>query len=166
MKKFLLLIIPLFLAAICAVLFALSRPAVISNDDELISLARKEITNLADVENIEMSVAGKSTANNRSLFWIITGNEYQMHKYYPVETENLENGEYKFIKIYNGGHERAKDIYFEFFHSGYSFIINNPECKCIIIGDDKIPVTEIPFVYYCPFAPAEYYFLDEQGNHI
>ena len=39
----------------------------------MIAKARKEITNLAEVETIEMTIAGKSTIeNNRHLFWIIS----------------------------------------------------------------------------------------------
>lgn len=35
-----------------------------------------------------------------------------------------------------------------------------------IIGETVVPVTETPFVYYCPFAPNEYYFLDADGNKL
>jgi hypothetical protein len=36
----------------------------------------------------------------------------------------------------------------------------------MVIGDTTMPVTETPFVYYCPFAPNEYYFLDADGNEL
>ncbi len=141
--------------------------SIILGEDGLIAKARVEIKNLAEVETIEMTVAGKSTIDNdRHLFWIITGNEYQAHRYYPLEVIEQESGEYKFVKLYNGGHERGRDIFFEYFGSGYSFVINNPKCKSIVIGETVIPVTETPFVYYCPFAPNEYYFLDEAGNNL
>ena len=45
-------------------------------------------------------------------------------------------------------------------------IINNPKCKSIVIGETIVPVTELPFVYYYPFAPNEYHFLDEDGNEL
>lgn len=135
-------------------------------EEGIIEKARKEIKNLADVDTIEMVVAGKSTINNNHLFWIITGNEHQMHRYYPIEVIEKENGEYEFVKLYNGGHERGQDIYFEFFGSGYSFVINNPKCKSIVIDEKTVSVTEIPFVYYCPIAPNEYCFLDADGNEI
>ena len=139
----------------------------IVGEDGLIAKARKEIKNLAEVDTIEMTIAGKSTIeNNRHLFWIITGNEYQMHSYYPLEVIEIENGVYEFIHLHNGGTLRGQDIFFEYFGSGYSFVINNPKCKSIVIGETIVPVTEIPFVYYHPFAPNEYYFLDADGNKL
>ena len=89
-----------------------------------------------------------------------------MHRYYPLEVIEVESGEYKFVKLYNGGHERGQDIFFEYFGNGYSFVINNSECKSIVIGETVVPVTKIPFVYYCPFVPNEYYFLDANGNEL
>lgn len=155
-----------FIIALVCVLSLVGCSKIVG-DEGLIAKARKEIKNLAEAETIEMVVAGKSTIdNNRHLFWIITGNEYQMHSYYPLEVIEHGTGEYEFVKLYNGGHQRGQDIFFEYFGSGYSFIINNPKCKKIVIGETIVPVTEIPFVYYYPFNPNEYYFLDEDGNEI
>lgn len=36
----------------------------------------------------------------------------------------------------------------------------------LVIGETVVPVTKLPFVYTCPFAPNEYAFLDEEGNQI
>lgn len=167
MKKRILICCSVLLAAICIIGIFGSQSSKIVGEEGLIATARKEIENLAEVETIEMTVAGKSTIdNNRHLFWIVTGNEYQMHRYYPLEVIEVESGEYKFVKLYNGGHERGQDIFFEYFGNGYSFVINKPECKSIVIGETVVPVTKIPFVYYCPFAPNEYYFLDANGNEL
>lgn len=167
MKKRILICVFVLLAAVCIVGVYAVQSAKIVGEEGLIAKARKEIKNLAEAETLEMTVAGKSTIdNNRHLFWIITGNEYQMHSYYPLEVIEVENEKYKFVKLYNGGHERGQDIFFEYFGSGYSFVINNPKCKSIVIGDTTVPVTETPFVYYYPFAPNEYYFLDEDGNEL
>lgn len=167
MKKRMLIVIAALLAVICIfVVFAVQSSKIVGYDG-LIAKARKEIKNLAEVETIEMVVAGKSTINNNNhLFWIITGNEYQMHRYYPLEVIELENGEYKFVRLHNGGTQRGQDIFFDYFGSGYSFVINNPKCKSIMIGETTVPVTEIPFVYYSPFIPREYYFLDGDGNKL
>ena len=167
MKKRILICVFALLAIISLVgVFAVQSSQIVG-EDGLIEKARKEITNLAEVETIEMTIAGKSTTDNdRHLFWIITGNESQMHRYYPLEVIEVKSGEYKFVKLYNGGHERGQDIFFEYFGSGYSFVINNPKCKSIVIGETVVPVAEIPFVYYCPFAPNEYYFLDADGNEL
>ena len=155
------------LIVVCLIGVYAVQSSKIVGDDGLIAKARREIKNLAEVETIEMTIAGKSTIeNNKHLFWIITGNEYQMHRYYPLEVVEIENGEYRFVRLHNGGTQRGQDIFFEYFGSGYSFVINNPKCKSIVIGETIVPVTEIPFVYYYPFVPNEYYFLDAEGNEL
>lgn len=167
MKKRILICLPLLLVAVCLIGVYAVRSSKIVGEDGLIAKARREITNLAEVETIEMTIAGKSTIeNNRHLFWIITGNEYQMHKYYPLEVIEVGDGEYEFVHLHNGGTQRGQDIFFEYFGSGYSFVVNNPKCESIVIGETVVPVTEIPFVYYCPFAPNTYYFLDADGNKL
>ena len=167
MKKRILIYVSLLLAVVCLAGVYAAQSSKIVGYDGLIAKARKEIKNLAEVETIEMTVAGKSTIdNNRHLFWIITGNEYQMHRYYPLEVTEVESGVYKFVRLHNGGTERGQDIFFEYFGSGYSFVVNNPKCKSIVIGETVVPVTETPFVYYYPFAPNEYYFLDADGNRL
>ena len=70
--------VALLLAVICLVGIFIVQSSKIVGEEGLIAKARREIKNLAEVETIEMTVAGKSTIdNNRHLFWIITGNEYQ-----------------------------------------------------------------------------------------
>ena len=167
MKKKMLICISLLLVVTCLWGVYAVQASKIVGEDGLIAKARKEIKNLAEVDTIEMTIAGKSTIeNNRHLFWIITGNEYQAHRYYPLEVIEIESGEYKFVRLHNGGVERGQDIFFKYFESGYSFIINNPKCKSIMLGETVVPVTEIPFVYYCRFVPNEYYFLDADGNKL
>lgn len=166
MEKHILIAVSLLLV-ICLVGVLMVDSYRIVGEEGLIAKARKEIKNLAEVETIEMQIVGKSTRDvNRHLYWIMTGNEYQAHCYYPLEVIEVEKGAYKFVHLHNGGHQRGQDIFFEFFGSGYSFMINNPKCKGIVIGETIIPVTEIPFVYYCPYTPNDYYFVDEDGNRI
>jgi len=167
MKKRILLCISLLLIVVCLIGVYAVQSSKIIGEDGLIAKARKEIKNLAEVETIEMTIAGKSTIeNNKHLFWIITGNEYQSPSYYPLEVIENEKGEYEFVHLHNVAHQRGQDIYFEYFGWGYSFIINNPKCKSIVIGEKVVPVTEIPFVYYHPLPPEEYYFLDADGNKL
>ena len=167
MKKKLLICIPILLIIIFTVCILVAQNSLIIGEEGLIKKARNEIKNLAEVETIEMTIAGKSTIdNNRHMFWIITGNEYQTHRYYPLEVIEVESGKYKFVHLHNFSTPRGQDIFFEYFGRGYSFIVNNPKCKNIVINETVIPVTSIPFVYYCPFAPKNYYFLDENGNKL
>ena len=166
MKKKILIFLTFIIALICIAVYTTQSTRIVGNEG-LIEKARKEINNLADVETIEMNIAGKSTIDqNRHLFWIITGNQYQAHSYYPMEVTEKEAGVYKLVHMHNGGHQRGQDICFEFFGSGYSFLINNPKCKSLVIGETVVPITEIPFVYYYPFDPGEYYFLDADGNEL
>ena len=105
MKKRIMICVSVLLAVICLVGVFAAQSSKIVGENGLIAKARKEIANLAEVETIEMTIAGKSTIeNNRHLFWIITGNEYQMHRYYPLEVIEVENGEYKFVHL-----ERRRD---------------------------------------------------------
>ena len=92
MKKRIMICVFVLLAAVCIVGVYVVQSAKIVGEEGLIAKARKEIKNLAEAETLEMTVAGKSTIdNNRHLFWIITGNEYQMHRYYPLEVIEVEN---------------------------------------------------------------------------
>ena len=165
MKKRILICGAVLLVVACLIGVYAVRSSKITGEAGLIAKARKEIKYLAEVETIEMTIAGKSTIeNNKHLFWIITGNEYQMHRYYPLEVIEVDSEEYKFIRLHHSVVERGQDIFFARFGGGYSFIINNPKCKSIMLGETIVPVTELPFVYYCRFVPNEYYFLDADGN--
>ena len=62
-KKRILIVGSVLLAMMClAVVFAVQSSGIIG-EDGLIEKARKEIKNLADVDTIEMTIAGKSTIN-------------------------------------------------------------------------------------------------------
>ena len=166
MKKRILVCITL-LAVFCLICMTSIQFSKIIGHDGLITKARKEIENLAEVETIEMTIAGKSTVdNNRHLFWIITGNENQTHTYYPLEVIEIDNEIYKFVHLYNCPLQRGQDIFAENFGEGYSFVINNTKCKGIEINGTIVPVTSIPFVYYYPSLLIEYYFLDVDGNKL
>lgn len=167
MKKRILICLSLLLIVAGLIGVYAVQSSKIVGEDGLIEKARKEIKNLAEVDTIEMTIAGKSTIDNdRHLFWVVTGNEYQMHSYYPLEVIEVENGEYKFVRLHHEGTQRGQDIFFECFGNGYSFIVNNPKCKSIVLDEAIVPVTEIPFVYYHHLIPNEYYFLDVDGNKL
>ena len=149
----------------------LIRFAPIVGEEGLIAKARREITNLAEVDSIEMAIAGESTFNHYThLFWFVTGNENQMQRYYPMEFVEKDEETYRFVRKYNGGTKRGQDIYVLEWKGGYSFLINNPDCKTLIIrdydGETSVPVDQTPFVYYHPLLPGEYAFLDRDGNEI
>ena len=62
---------------------------------------------LADIENVEIMIAGSIDIDNRSLVWFVTGNEYQAHSYFPMEFEVSEKdpSQFKFVKAYKAGKE-------------------------------------------------------------
>ena len=142
----------------------------IIGEEGLIAMARQEIKNLADIETIEIKIAGKSSIGSEShLFWFITGNEHQMHRYVPMEFTELGDNEYEFVRKYSA-FERGQDIFAVLWHHSYSFVVNNPDCKSISVwgqrGETKVAVDEIPFVYHYPGLPGEYKFFDKEGNEI
>ena len=150
------------------------RAARIVGEEDLIAKARQEI-NLAEADSIQMVIAGKSAAgHDAQLFWFITGNEYQAQRPHPIEFTALGGDAYKFVKTYHPI-PRGQDIYALLWRDGYSFCVNNPDCKTIRITDNagvtEIPVTEYPFVCYSALPPYdalyfEYLFLDGDGNEI
>jgi len=169
MKKRILICVSVLLIVLSLIGIFVAQSSKIVGEDGLIAKARKEI-NLAEADTIEMVIAGKSTIDrNTHLFWFITGNEYQMNRPHPIEFIELEDDEYKFVKTYNPI-LRGQDIYVLLWHDGYSFCVNNPNCKTIKIDDyagvKEIEVTEYPFIYYNDLLPREYIFLDENGEEI
>ncbi len=169
MKKKILIFITVLLIVSSFIAIFTIRSSKIVGDEGLIAKARKEI-NLAEIDTIEIVIAGKSTINRTDhLFWFITGNEYQKHSYFPIEFTEIGSNEYKFVHRYKAI-ERGQDIYVQMWHDGYSFIVNNPNCKRISIsgyaGETEVTVDQIPFVYYYPGLPSEYSFFDEDGNMI
>lgn len=170
MKKRILIGVSVALAALCFTIAFVARPSKTAGYDGLIAKARREIKNIAEIDAVEIAIAGRSTVNRKNhLFWFITGNEYQMHRYIPMEFTEPEEDEYKFVHKYKGL-QRGQDIFVQEWKGGYSFIVNNPKCKSISIwgykGETQVAVCEIPFVYYYPLLPEEYAFYDKDGNQL
>lgn len=170
MKRRIIICVAVLLAVSCCIIVFAMKSSKIVGYDGVIAKARKEIKNIAEIDTLEMVIAGKSTVDRKNhLFWFITGNQYQMHRYIPMEFTELENNEYKFVHKYNGL-QRGQDIFVQEWKGGYSFIVNNPKCKSISIwgykGETQVTVNEVPFVYYYPLLPGEYAFYDKDGNEV
>ena len=143
-------------------------PKIVGNDG-LIAKAREEI-NIADADTIELTIAGESVVEDRHLIWFISGNQYQAHRYVPMEFVSHGNDEYKFVQAYHSV-ERGADIFVHMWGRGYSFLLNNPKCSSIIMTDSlgnsqTVAIDKLPFVYYCQGFPNEYYFLDKDGKEL
>ena len=158
------------LLVIC-LLFALSGcQKVMNGTDDLIEKAR-EIIPVADAENIEITYAGLIGDDEDALIWFVSGNEYQAHYYLPMECTVVGKDEYTFERVYKPV-ERGLDIVVLEWQGGYSFLVNNPNCKTIRITDNSgiqdiaIEKDVYPFVYYNDLLPSEYLFLDAEGNEI
>lgn len=146
----------------------------LKSEEELIAKAREEIT-VAEADTIEVRLAAKQEKNDRALMWFITGNEYQMHRYFPMVFEIVGEDEYVFEGRHNSL-ERGQDIYVYNWGDGYSFLVNNPKCKKIQITGNvggmgavtevEIGEGEYPFHYYYELLPQDYIFLDAEGNEI
>ena len=173
MKKNKLLILILMLSCIVVLALAGCREKL-KGEEDLIAKAREEIT-VAEADTIEVSLVAKCEKDDRTLMWFITGNEYQMHRYFPMVFENVGEQEYVFEGRHNSG-ERGQDIAVYNWGDGYSFLVNNPKCKKIQItgnigGLGEITEVEIgegeyPFHYYYELLPQDYVFLDAEGNEI
>lgn len=141
-------------------------PKIVGNDG-IIEKAREEI-NISDVDTIELTIAGESIIEDRHLFWFISGNQYQAHRYTPIEFVLLGDDEYKFVKKYQPV-KRAADIFVLMWDYGYSIVVDNPKCNSIIIKNSlgkpqTVTIDKLPFVYYYKGMPSEYSFLDKDGN--
>lgn len=159
----------------CTIAFSLvSCREKLKSTEDLIAKARKEIT-VADADTIEVQLAAKHIKDDKAMMWFITGNEYQMHHYFPMVFDVVGEEEYVFVQSHNAL-ERGEDIVVYGWGNGYSFLVNNPKCKTIQITGNvgglgavtevKIEDGEYPFHYYYELLPQEYVFLDAEGNEI
>lgn len=139
--------------------------------DGLIEKAREEIP-LADIENMDIQIAGTTDVDGRSLVWFVTGNEYQKHSYFPIEFEIVDqkNYKYRFVKIYRA-YDSGQDIA-AYPWKGYTFVINNNQCAKIILtfedgSVDEIEIAgELPTVCSTALIPTSYILVDSNGELI
>lgn len=141
-----------------------------SGTDELIDKARKEIP-IAEADTAELNYAGQYDMEDSTLMWFISGDEYQVHYYLPMECKVEGEYEYSFVRTYEAM-EGATDIAVLNWNRGYCFLINNANCKSIKITDGsgtrEISIEEdgYPYIFYNEEIPIEYLFLDEDGESI
>lgn len=161
----------LITVALCFCLLFSACGSTLHGTDELIEKAREEFS-IADAENMEIRYAGLCGKDDDVLVWFISGNEYQMHRYLPMECEVVGENEYRFTQSFNPM-DRGTDIAVYQWKNGYSFLVNNPDCAMLQIRNDGEVVEEIairedsiPFVYYVNYIPPEYLFLDKDGNEL
>lgn len=142
--------------------------------DGLIEKARKEIP-ISDADNIDIQYAGMCGEGDKAIAWFISGNEYQMHYYLPMEIEtNGKSAEYTFVRTYKPIDDRAEDIAYIHWNDGWAFLINNPDCKSVKFTglneehEEVIQNDAYPYVFYYPsgYSNTEYVFLDSDGNEL
>ncbi len=139
--------------------------------DELIEKARQEIT-VSDSDTVDIKYAGMTKVDNKAIAWFISGNEYQAHYYLPMEIE-VNGDDYKFVRTYKPMTDACSDVAVVNWNRGYAFLINNPNVATVKITLENGEVTEesiqrgdIPCEFYTSYIPAEYTFLDAQGNEV
>ena len=169
MKKGIIILILCLLGLCIAIPAVTVFGGVIEGEEGLIEKAREEIP-VADAENIELVIAGKSVDGDGELYWFKSGNEYQYHRYTPIEFTSLGDDKYRFVKTYHPIN-RGMQICALQWNGGYSFLIDNEKCAYLELTYPEvnpvvelIPVDSVPFVYYSSVMPAEYNFLDAEGN--
>lgn len=153
-------------------LFSLSGCSnTVEGHDGLIEKAREEIP-LADIENMDIQIAGSTDVDGYSLVWFVTGNEYQKHSYFPMEfqIDKEDSYKFKFIKAYMA-YDRGQDIA-AYPWNGYTFVINNMDCvKMVLTYEDgtteEFEITGVlPTVRSTSVVPMSYAFFDSDGNEI
>lgn len=144
--------------------------------DELIEKARQEIP-VSDSDTVDIKYAGMTKVDNekvdnKAIAWFISGNEYQAHYYLPMEIE-VNGDDYKFVRTYKPMTDACSDVAVVNWNRGYAFLINNPNVATVKITLENGEVTEeiiqrddIPCEFYTSYIPAEYTFLDAQGNEV
>lgn len=159
------------LAVLAFVLFLCSCGKTVEGHDGLIEKAREEIP-LADIENMDIAIAGSVDVDGYSLIWFIAGNEYQKQSYFPMEFKIAENqkDKFEFVKAYKA-YDCGQDIA-AYPWNGYVFLVNNDSCRKIVLdyednSREEIDIAgKLPFLYSTDKALKGYYFLDEKGNEI
>ena len=138
---------------------------------DLVDKAREEIP-IADAQTTDLAYGGVQTMGERSLHWFISGKAYQAHYYLPMECESPQEGTYRFVRTYKPV-TCAKDIALARWNEGYSFLVNNPDCAALrLTGQDgemteiSLQGQELPFLYFYEGTPAQYLFLDGQGQEL
>jgi len=138
--------------------------------DALIEKVREEMP-IANEENMEISYAGLVAIEDTALIWFVSGNDYQAHTYLPMECNIVGKDEYTYVRTYKPVN-RGNDIVILEWQGGYSFLINNIDCKTIRIIDDNgthdisIEKETYPFVFHHDMIPHEYYFFDVNGTQL
>lgn len=168
MKK---IICAIFLCMLC--FFITGCEKTYHGTDELIEKARKEIP-ISEADSTEIQYAGMCGIDNKVIAWFISGNEYQAHYYLPMEIEIKGNGaNYSFVRTYKPIDDRAKDVAILNWNFGYAFLINNSQIAKVKITlesgeiiEENIKDKTIPYTFYIDAIPAEYIFLDCEGNEI
>ena len=164
-------IIPGILAFLC-VLGLVGCSKTYDSTDALMEKVRQEIP-LAEADTVEIRYAGMTAEDDAALLWYISGSEYQAHTYFPIECEIIGESEYKFVRSFAIVMEdRCGDVGILQWRRGYSFCINNPDCKTVRLTDDTgahvemIEIDSYPYVFYTRGLPSEYVFLDADGNEL
>ena len=131
---------------------------------ELCDIIRQEADITADEK---INYVGSCAKDGYALLWYISGDDIYNLEYIPAACYFTSENKYIFIQTYKPM-DRGDNIAVLQWHGGYSFLVNNTECKQIKIRNGAeikgIPVTQYPFVYYNDIIPNEYDFLDKDGN--
>lgn len=159
MKKILIIILT-------SVMFLCACERKYSTPDKMIDVIRNE-SHYSVSEADTIYFAGECRKENYALLWYIIGNDPYNLEYVPAECYITMDNEYIFNQIYSPVDKRENISVFQW-HNGYSFLINNPNCKKLVVrrGTDiiELNITQYPFVYYSTLLPDKYDFYDKDGN--
>lgn len=138
--------------------------------DEIIVGAKKNIPILSEVDIDDISIVASYKKGDHYLFWLDVNDKYHDYEYLVAEFAEVKPDKYKFICKYYAI-DRGDDIRALPWEDSYSFLINNEECKTIVINpgydsEERIEISKHPFHYYCGDPVSDYDFFDANGNSL
>lgn len=139
---------------------------------DLDQLAREEFP-VSDKDALQVRSAGATATNGKVLFWYISEFENNTRYYLALECEEVGEDRYRFIQA-RSPITAGADIACVPFESGYSILVNNPDCVCIRYTDsaghtwdEEIPPDSYPYIAYeTEDHTSRIQFLDKDGNEI
>lgn len=131
--------------------------------------AKEYILDKKVMEGTEIFTLDEREYKGKHLLVLMTGNEYQAHRYFFAECEEGVFGP-KIVHV-SEFLNRGTDLRAHLWHNEYIFVVNNEKCKALkliseIGKETYVEVEEIPFVYYYGKMPSVYEFLDAEGEEV
>lgn len=160
-----------FIALAIIVLTVCIKSTMGMTQDQLISEVSEKL-GVDEESGAVLSYAGECTSDQNALLWFVVHNG-SSRSYYAASCKILSNNRYRLIEIQTPS-MYAKDLAHAIWWGKSVFLINNKDCKEILIEStpgsilSKIEISAYPYIYHVvPLAEQmRISFLDINGNEI